>query len=87
MKQRDIQVIINNRGFEQGVIFILTEQAEQISVVSKAVADLGMLMNKMSDIVTNMQVITENVTNTIDHMNKSLSDEDDLNSPTQMIGQ
>lgn len=87
MKQRDIQTIINNRGFERGVIHILTEQQEQITTVAQGISEISILMDKMVDIVMTSQAVVEGVTAVVDKVKKSLDDEDDLNSATQLIGQ
>ena len=54
MKTRDIENILKNRGFENGTLYILQAQNEEIRTLRKSVTELGQLLNHMVDTLQNV---------------------------------
>lgn len=54
MKTAEIEQILMNRGYEQGVKYILMAQNEEVRTLRKSVTEMAQMLNHMVDTMQNV---------------------------------
>jgi hypothetical protein len=84
IKARDIRTILQEKGAEKGIIYLFETFAEQDRDLERQLKSMAEMLDQMTDIITSITAVGENMKATIERINGQAEDGLDIN--TQDLG-
>lgn len=83
LRAREIKGVLNERGYEKGVVWCLEVLAEQQIALQKDMRDLANLVDQMANITQSLVGVGEQMKSTIEKLNSEALYEDGMGKNTQ----
>lgn len=85
MRAREIEEEIKNRGFERGVVYVLSALAEQNNQNKRDIREMAVMLDKVIDMSGGIMAVAENMKGALEGFGSDMR-EPSLGASTQHMG-